>query len=59
LHEKSPSFVAQFKEQNADALFEPAVFLIVTHDTGLATRGDRELHIKDGPARIERPHFVP
>src|SRR5881398_3314178 len=22
--------------------------LIVTHDTGLATRGDRELHIKDG-----------
>jgi predicted ABC-type transport system involved in lysophospholipase L1 biosynthesis ATPase subunit len=22
--------------------------LIVTHDTGLAARGDRELHIKDG-----------
>jgi predicted ABC-type transport system involved in lysophospholipase L1 biosynthesis ATPase subunit len=22
--------------------------LIVTHDTSLATRGDRELHIKDG-----------
>jgi predicted ABC-type transport system involved in lysophospholipase L1 biosynthesis ATPase subunit len=22
--------------------------LIVTHDTTLATRGDRELHIKDG-----------
>jgi len=26
--------------------------LIVTHDTGLATRGDRELHIKDGVLSI-------
>ncbi len=30
--------------------------VIVTHDTSLATRGDRELHIKDG--RLDQDIFV-
>ena len=33
--------------------------LIVTHDAGLASRGDRELDIKDGRIQSTPPHFVP
>ena len=32
--------------------------LIVTHDTGLASRGDRALHIKDGRLDEETGLFV-